>query len=231
MQRLKNEHVKLQRIIKFVRPTDLPPLITPGTSTAAPHTDTKKKLTLPLFGKKGKFSFRSTIVPSIKKPKLESEIEFEIEEDSPDEEQEKDLSHKAKDLSHEAKDVSPPATSTEAGAGKSSDLERLEDKKHPDKPEEKVKETVEIESDEETVDTEEQEDNADQIQTSPLNLSSSSSKKKKRSRNRNRSDKKHERTDYDDTGEVTDSTKYSGWVPPVDQSGDGITDLNSKYGY
>lgn len=53
---------------------------------------------------------------------------------------------------------------------------------------------------------------------------------KNKNKNRNRNKIRHQ-IDIDETEEDTTPQKYSGWMPPSNQSGDGITDLNSKYGY
>lgn len=55
--------------------------------------------------------------------------------------------------------------------------------------------------------------------------------KKKRNRTRARDDKPRDNIDIDDAEEAMDTEKYAGWIPPENQSGDGVTDLNSKYGY
>lgn len=55
---------------------------------------------------------------------------------------------------------------------------------------------------------------------------SSSNKNKNRQRNKVRN-----QIDIDDTEEEANPQKYSGWIPPENQTGDGVTALNSKYGY
>lgn len=55
--------------------------------------------------------------------------------------------------------------------------------------------------------------------------------KKRRNRMRIRGERGRENVDFDDSGELVDNEKYSTWVPPENQSGDGSTTLNDKYGY
>lgn len=64
-----------------------------------------------------------------------------------------------------------------------------------------------------------------------LEATSKISNRRKRNRNRNRGEQMRDNIDIDDTEEVRDTEKYASWMPPENQAGDGITDLNSKYGY
>lgn len=63
------------------------------------------------------------------------------------------------------------------------------------------------------------------------NEATTGASKKKRNRKRVKDDRTRDNIDIDDAEEAVDTAKYSGWIPPENQSGDGITDLNSKYGY
>lgn len=58
--------------------------------------------------------------------------------------------------------------------------------------------------------------------------SSQSNSSKRRSRMRVRT--KCRDNDMEDA-QTEDPDKYSGWVPPQNQSGDGLTELNEKFGY
>lgn len=53
---------------------------------------------------------------------------------------------------------------------------------------------------------------------------------KSRHRNRQRGQKRAH-IDVDEAEEELSPTKFADWIPPENQSGDGITDLNSKFGY
>lgn len=58
------------------------------------------------------------------------------------------------------------------------------------------------------------------------------SQKKRRQRQRQRNKQRQDvDMDLDELAEHEDSEKYAKWVPPSNQSGDGITHLNEKFGY
>lgn len=206
--------MKLQRLIKIARPVELPPIC----SQLSQEGETKKKLVLPLFGKKGTFNFRSA-VPT-KKPKLAETIidsdnddKEEMEEDEDEKDgnppEESSTDSNTKPVLYRAKIVptlKPQPSTTEERLLTSPTEEMQVDDDHSEPPSESP--------------SKHNEDNAP-----------SKKKKKNRNRNRNRSNQNYERTDFDDSEELTDTTKYSGWIPPENQSGDGITNLNSKFGY
>lgn len=59
--------------------------------------------------------------------------------------------------------------------------------------------------------------------------------KKRRQRARQRANKQQQRQDVDmdmnELAEHEEDEKYAKWVPPTNQSGDGFTHLNDKFGY
>lgn len=56
--------------------------------------------------------------------------------------------------------------------------------------------------------------------------------KKRRQRQRQRNKQRQDvDMDLDELAEHEDTEKYAKWVPPTNQSGDGITHLNEKFGY
>ncbi|TMW43148.1 hypothetical protein DOY81_011770, partial [Sarcophaga bullata] len=73
------------------------------------------------------------------------------------------------------------------------------------------------------------EDSKSETQQSASENSSSSNSKKRRQRVRQRG-KRHE-FDMDDSADYESSDKYAKWIPPDNQTGDGMTELNKKFGY
>lgn len=211
--RLKGDHVKLQKLIKIARPFELPPLLPPTIATSSQSgTETKKKLVLPLFGKKGTFSFRSA-VPA-KKPRVEEVKQDSNAADEPEEEEEEN-------------EVVQEAESTEETPVVANTTEKPEKSKN--KPTEMRSHQPVIED---HAPADQKETHVTSESTSTATDESTSSKRKRKNRNRHRNRNKNtERMDYDDSEELADTTKYSKWVPPEDQAGDGMTDLNSKFGY
>lgn len=210
--RLKGDHVKLQKLIKIARPFELPPLLPPTIATSSQSgTETKKKLVLPLFGKKGTFSFRSA-VPA-KKPRVEEVKQDSNAADEPEEEEEDEVVQEA-----ESTEETPVVANT------------------TEKPEKSKNKPTEMRSHQPVIEdhapADQEETHAASESTSTATDESTSSKRKRKNRNRHRNRNKNtERMDYDDSEELADTTKYSKWVPPEDQAGDGMTDLNSKFGY
>lgn len=210
--RLKGDHVKLQKLIKIARPFELPPLLPPTIATSSQSgTETKKKLVLPLFGKKGTFSFRSA-VPA-KKPRVEEVKQDSNAADEPEEEEEDEVVQEA-----ESTEETPVVANT------------------TEKPEKSKNKPTEMRSHQPVIEdhapADQKETHAASESTSTATDESTSSKRKRKNRNRHRNRNKNtERMDYDDSEELADTTKYSKWVPPEDQAGDGMTDLNSKFGY
>jgi hypothetical protein len=203
-QRLLTERGQVQRLIKIAKPVELP-------SSVQSSIDGKTKV-LPLFGKRGSVKQRykletlaAKVVESEKSESLnptEEEIESVVTESSEPEE----------------KRILGPAFTPDLIEKyvKAVDLPADSD----DKVEEKVKEQTKRDLEPE-IDTSTTEIDGEQ---------SSSQSKKRRTRVRIR-DKTRENVDFDDTEELMDANKYSKWVPPQNQKGDGMTDLNDKFGY
>lgn len=62
-----------------------------------------------------------------------------------------------------------------------------------------------------------------------LSENNSSNSKKRRQRVRQRG--KRSELDLDDNADYESSDKYAKWIPPENQTGDGMTELNKKFGY
>ncbi len=225
MQRLNNEHNNLKRLIKIARPVDLMPL----------HTETKKpdnsvKKTLALFGKRGTFStVYSTVTkePKCVKP-IQSDDNKKSDEEEVEENDEKEAPTDDKTILDDEQIKKP---STSAGLIRSPS-ESIEENEEPKVDQTSANERTKI------PDAEDDSNSTQRIATTNESTSNSSSNtnntattKKKRNRVRIRSDKGRENVDIDFDEEIVDTEKYSTWVPPQGQSGDGSTDLNKKYGY
>lgn len=201
------------------------------------HTETKKldnlkkTQTLALFGKRGTFKYSTVPV----QPKLATPIpsthgnksdEEEVEEN--DEKEKKDVEEAIETdilLSNDKKVLDDEQTN------KPSTSVRLI--RNPPKAVEKHQEPEKEVVTDRTVVVDGEEDDKHIItngsNSSSHSSSSSNATKKKRNRIRIRNDKGRENVDFDE--EMVDTEKYSTWVPPQGQSGDGSTDLNEKYGY
>lgn len=239
---------KTKKLINIARPLELPPLKPP---TDSPSKEATKKPALPLFGKKRTFGFGKPVaVPAKSAAKLikiddSTQEERNVEEfDDDDDEDVSGGGDTSESTSEpvaivEKHEVSKdPSTSEERKIATARKSERKKDLKVADAPVEssstpspskavtpEVK-TVEQSSSSAQDELTESHDTEDIAATEDK-----PSSKRKRNRCRNRGDKGREKIDMDDIEEPLDSEKYSKWVPPENQSGDGFTDLNSKYGY
>lgn len=219
---------------------ELPPLQPDqGTSDAS-----QAKKTLPLFGKKKTFGF-DKLKQQVSAPKSAPSNENQSRKDEAVEEFDEDAGD-AKSKRKINKDVPQVTSSTDAPKPpESCDTRKTENitanQATSKLAAEPVKPTEEptIQSTEKPNETETR-----KSKTSHPTIPSQSSSEEKciptssesvassrnRAKNRNRNKIRHQ-VDIDDTEGDKSPQKYSGWVPPENQSGDGITELNSKYGY
>ncbi|KAG4077848.1 hypothetical protein HA402_013782 [Bradysia odoriphaga] len=218
-QRINNEHTNLKRLIKIARPVDLMPLHTETKQTDS----TKKTPTLALFGKRGTFKYTS-VAPEVKSrnsvlPAAHQNQSDEEEVEEMDEKEATETAHEDKNTILDNEEIDKPSTSSRLISMPSKPIEQ-----------ESTAEQSEVQ-DKTVVPDANDEANTKKINTTGSNNSSSTSNstKKKRNRIRIRTDKNRENVDFDE--EVVDTEKYSTWLPPQGQSGDGSTDLNVKYGY
>lgn len=208
-QRLKTDHLKLQKLIKIAAPVALPPII--GVQQSS--TDFKKRLNLPLFGKRNKlekyFGVKKVEATTTKPTEYKSDEEEVEEEDEIKpikiiEEKKQEVPVKVP-----VKVLEPPKE-----IPKIEKIDKVIPKVIPPTSPAKKRELVE----------EEDEKPADE--QAPLSIPVA---KKRRNRNKGR-EKYRENVDMDDTEEMIEE-KYSKWVPPENQAGDGFTELNKKFGY
>lgn len=268
LQQIKGNLTKIRRLIIIARPVDLPPL----KRDDAAETTTKKKLELPLFGKKRTFGLAkskaaaiiavdatssssstntntttttTTIATSVesKTNTTNDQMDF-VEEFDDDDTPNKESAAKAKDtdkcdkqhddvnkMDHVNDEISVP------------------DKKQPASmpnkiTENKVKmESVVCDDINKTIDKDLtiQPPPTESMQHANVQSKESESESKvtavnqtqhkSRSRNANKARRQRAHIDVDEGDEEKSPNKFADWLPPQNQSGDGITDLNTKFGY
>lgn len=185
----------------------------------------KKNPTLPLFGKRGTFKYSSVVTqPKVTNPIQQSTHDNKSDEEEIEENDEReatstklDIDPNIKNLIEDKRKKELPTPDRLIPSPKKETLKRPA----KEKPQEKQEVTVD--------DGEEDSVNVKNVESNSSSGSSSNITKKKRNRIRIRTDKGRENVDFDE--EMVDTEKYSTWLPPQGQSGDGNTDLNEKYGY
>lgn len=249
MQRLKNDLVKTKKFINIARPLELPPLKL-NTNADSPVGDVKKKPALPLFGKKRTFGFGKPVAAPVKPPPKVIKIddlsqEKDVEEFEDDEEiggggdgsgncgDAKNTNEATSEPAaiNEKHEVSKITSSSEVHKITASNTSERKMDSDMDVPVQNSSRKIANEKSvgESSTNTSNDMDEAGQSEEAAVTEKPSS--KRKRNRYRHRTDKGRETIDMDDIEEPLESDKYSKWVPPENQSGDGITDLNTKYGY
>lgn len=218
IQALKSEHQNVQKLINIAKPSITLPPIAPS------------KAKLPLFGKRNSLgrNFGVKISEPVETKTTEA---FKVEEDEDEPEQVADKI-KSKEETREEKKVIGPAFDPEILKSASENVNKIAVKsdlvKEPMKPEESsepAEKKMKAEKPSKSV-----------LILSPTNesatttsaLQESSKKRKTRIRVRNRL---RENIDMNDDDEYIDEEKVSTWVAPDNQTGDGTTHLNNKYGY
>lgn len=202
IQNLKVDHQKLQKLINIAKP-----------STTLPPITGETKGRLPLFGKRNSLSRNFGVKRSevLSVPVVKKVDEFEVEEE-PEEEIVKQEMDKQRDLKEEdlpststekVLDELPPAATSECSGKKKADKPSDE----PAEKKQKIEEVPNIQPVTETVD------------------------KKRKPRSRISRNRLRENIDMNDDDEYIDEEKVSTWVAPSNQTGDGTTHLNQKYGY
>lgn len=221
---------------------ELPPLKL-NACAKSPATDAKKKPSLPLFGKKRTFGFGNPMAAAAATAKATTKV-AKIDDSSADRNLEEfDDDNEPADGSNSNSTIEPIAVNEETEVPKRSpatdEREIIPVNKKESK---KVAQTnVATESSSSKITTDENKSTTtntpDKFISAPCETNEivehaeTAISKRKRNRNRNRGDKGRENIDMDEIAEPIESEKYSKWVPPENQSGDGITDLNTKYGY
>lgn len=243
LQRIKLDIQRVQRLINIVKPIELPPLKCEQTATDA----SKSKKNLPLFGKKKSFGFEKLkLQVATKQPSSSNQNEADatdtIEEfdDDDDANANKTNEKTSKIANSNAETISIAVESIKSiDEGNNCELKSTQElqctKEIPPTTKEKRKENKKIHEHSESININEQHDSTNNS-LSNVNAStegsgsSSRAANDKKSKNRHRNKTRHH-IDIDDTEEDTSPQKFSSWMPPENQTGDGITELNSKYGY
>lgn len=224
LQSLRNDHVRLQRLIRIARPIDLPPLKLDGDATNAEVKP--KKLNLPLFGKRGgpfKFGKSATAIStkSVASPQTSGNTTNDYKSD------EEEIEDKEEPITNV--ELEPIPKACEEKRRKLSSSEQLAEESIGVTESTPRKYSSKVDESSSTVNRDAERaanDNAAEAEAA-----AAAAVKKRRNRIRIRGDRYRENVDIDDSVEHKDVAKYSTWVPPDNQSGDGSTNLNQKYGY
>lgn len=206
IQTLKADHVRHQKLMNAAKPTfTLPPIQEP--------TSSKPKLSM--FGKRSKLGSFLGIKKHVEIIKTTEEVEFKVEEEE------------------EAIPVVEVPIESEIIKPLDVVVAEVEETKPALVPETKLE--TELKPPQEEPPTNQIPNKEDEkVEPKQLNkrelvdpeLTSASKKRKNRIRIRYR-----ENVDIDDAEELKQEEKVSKWIPPENQSGDGSTHLNDKYGY
>ncbi|XP_041107047.1 kanadaptin [Polyodon spathula] len=227
---LKKEGQRLKRLVEITRPTQLPALDSGTGSHSSGEPGKPKKMSLPLFGAmKGgsKFKLKTGTIGHLPPKRLDlPEQLFNMKELRPEveEEDEEDDEESREPAAPEDTDIEmrPPSSHTTAEASGNN---------FPTK--DAAGEEVEPDRAGKDKDIPEQQASPATAETATVPMESGSEKvpevvqkKKKKAFGPSRPPAALLSTKYPE-----DDPDYCVWVPPKDQSGDGRTHLNEKYGY
>ncbi|KAH8308284.1 hypothetical protein KR059_009900 [Drosophila kikkawai] len=255
-QRLKSEQQKVQRLLKIAKPTALP--FASGRATAKDESPGQEgsaavKRQLPMIGKRNQFSkFKVVKAPTSTQTKTQAKA-FASDEEEDEEEEAKETEKEQVGATIEEKNArateavaepsplpeSEPPAEAEASKPANAEPEVL-------KPVD-VMSTTKVSAETSTVGSDSDSNSHDHTVASaaepvektghpadstPEPEAEDLLQKKRRQRQRQRNKQRQDvDMDLDELAEHEDSEKYAKWVPPTNQSGDGITHLNEKFGY
>lgn len=217
MQRIKADIEKVRKLQNIARPTALPPL----KQSDRAELDESRPISgsnLPLFGKIKTFGF----------DKLKLKIQNEKASDtSRNEEDESIEEFDDDDGAKTVKEDIDEKIFKNISETKSSIPNEKSMIKSSEKPEQCITEEPSVSKDE----TDSQPISYQEIigEESIIHSELRTGNKNK-NRNKNCRNKIRNQIDIDDD-EDNSPQKYSGWIPPNNQTGDGMTELNSKFGY
>ncbi|XP_049535949.1 kanadaptin [Anopheles darlingi] len=226
------KHAHVKKLIEIAKPIDLDRIVTgkPLESSGDDAQDKKRKMMLPLFGKRNKLSNTFGI--------RGSNIKAEKDTDVPAESKDKEL------------EAGKASNSTPGNNDKKFTFKTVQQSTAPVSAE-KNKRSSEVSN--QSLDgrsakkrslTEGTQAGGSSVVSKPSKVmveeeeaaeedaeaANTSSSRKKRPRQRTRG-KARDNVDIDDTEELASEDKNVEWVPPSGQTGDGRTSLNEKYGY
>ncbi|XP_065371709.1 kanadaptin [Calliphora vicina] len=236
-QRLKSEKQRIQRLIKIAKPIDLPfSKQTTDITQSQEQGQTNVKKHLPMIGKRNQFSkFKIVKVEATTTSKVSKPATFFDSDEEDIEENEKRVEKKCKESYHSEEIVLNKDTineSKEITVEKVANAEKVKEKSAntPDSESQPNKTLKTIDDDKcDEINEKNLEVSQDLSGTIDNNPTDTGSSKKRRHRIRQRG--KRQEVDMDDDVEYESSDKYAKWVPPENQTGDGFTDLNKKFGY
>ncbi|XP_050081611.1 kanadaptin isoform X3 [Anopheles aquasalis] len=216
------EHAKVKKLIEIAKPLDLSSIVTGKLQESSfdDAQDKKRKMMLPLFGKRNKLSNTFAIQGS--------NIKAEKDTDVPAEGKGKDSKAGKASSSTEGNNDKKTTSKT---VQQSTATESAEKSKHSSEPSPLEGRSTKKRSI--TGGTEESKPSkakAEEEEAAEEETEAASSSRKKRPRYRTRG-KVRDNVDIDDTEELASEDKNVEWVPPSGQTGDGRTSLNEKYGY
>lgn len=221
------EHAKVKKLIEIAKPIDLNRIVTGKLQESSGDygQDKKRKMMLPLFGKRNKLSNTFGIRGSNIKAEKDTDTLAESKNSEPGKASDstegnndkKTISKTARQSiatvsAEKSKRSSEPSIQASDGrSAKKRSITGVTETSQPSKAKESESKAEEQEADEEGTEA-------------------TSSSRKKRPRNRTRG-KVRDNVDIDDAEELASEEKNVEWVPPSGQTGDGRTSLNEKYGY
>lgn len=233
--RLKSELQRNQRLLKIAKPVDLPFAKNPQDKNPDEQNKMEsKKKQLPLIGKRNQFSKFKIVKPSesaVLTKSAKPKVHFASDEEEVEDDAGNSTEHMTKgdgEREIKIKDVSEQIEESEKDQNKLTDISKNVTTESKSSKENQTDEhskqspsKLEIANTSKTMVHE----TAENSNTTQLPVESS---KKRRQRNRQRGKRE---VDVDDDIEYESTEKYAKWVPPENQTGDGFTELNKKYGY
>ncbi|XP_011197567.2 kanadaptin isoform X1 [Bactrocera dorsalis] len=233
-QRLNVEKQKVQRLIKLAKPIDFH-LNKPSEK---PTADSSTKRQLPMIGKRNQFS-KFKIAKMVTTNKSEKANHTNLASDEEEVEEDNEISlPKNNDVdkpssiktaaSEEGEEIKPVVGETEISeASQSSECTKklygpavipiTKGDREDDVPADMPAKPVDTKSP------------STECTHTDDGTEAENTRKKRRQRQRQR--QKRQEIDMEDLEEHESNEKYAKWVPPANQSGDGYTELNDKYGY